>query len=67
LNKTLEPRHSELVSLKSNLVDLVWEKERPARPHNSVFYLDLKYSGMHPLHHCGRDYVFYCLSQENRI
>jgi hypothetical protein len=45
LNKSLEPRKSELVSLKDNLVDIVWGKERPAQPRNKIFQLDIKYSG----------------------
>jgi hypothetical protein len=45
LNKTLEPRESSLVSLKENLVDVVWAHERPARPKSKVFPLDVKYSG----------------------
>lgn len=45
LKKSLEPRGSELVSLKTNLVDLVWADERPSRPKSNVFPLDTKYSG----------------------
>ncbi|KAF8886119.1 peptidase M24, structural domain-containing protein [Infundibulicybe gibba] len=44
LAKTLEPKGSRLVSLEKNPVDTIWE-QRPARPHNPVFYLDEKYSG----------------------
>ncbi|KAF8886121.1 peptidase M24, structural domain-containing protein [Infundibulicybe gibba] len=44
LAKTLEPKGSRLVSLEKNLVDIIWE-QRPALPHNPVFYLDEKYSG----------------------
>lgn len=43
----MEPRKSTLVSLETNLVDVVW-KDRPARPHNPVFHLDEKYSGQQP-------------------
>ncbi|KAF8156834.1 Creatinase/aminopeptidase [Crassisporium funariophilum] len=44
LNKQLSAKDSQLVSLKQNLVDAVWE-ERPSRPANKVFHLDEKYSG----------------------
>ncbi|KAG1849688.1 peptidase M24, structural domain-containing protein [Suillus subalutaceus] len=45
LQKSLEPRGSELVSLQQNPVDIVWGKDRPPCPHNSVFPLDVKYAG----------------------
>jgi len=45
LNKSLQPRNSELVSLDQNLVDIVWAQEKPARPKSKVFSLDTKYSG----------------------
>jgi Xaa-Pro aminopeptidase len=45
LKKALEPRHSELVSLETNLVDVVWGQERPPRPKSKVFPLYVKYSG----------------------
>lgn len=45
LQKSLEPRGSELVSLQQNPVDIVWGKDRPPCPHNSVFPLDIKYAG----------------------
>ncbi|KAH9887305.1 Creatinase/aminopeptidase [Cubamyces lactineus] len=44
IQKALEPKESELVSLPHNLVDLVWP-DRPPRPANKVFPLDVKYSG----------------------
>ncbi|KAG2127897.1 peptidase M24, structural domain-containing protein [Suillus bovinus] len=44
LQKSLEPRGSELVSLQENPVDIVWGKDRPPHPHNSVFPLDVKYA-----------------------
>ncbi|KAG2145174.1 peptidase M24, structural domain-containing protein [Suillus clintonianus] len=44
LKKSLEPRGSELVSLQQNPVDIVWGKDRPPHPHNSVFPLDVKYA-----------------------
>ncbi|TFK61424.1 putative Xaa-Pro aminopeptidase P, partial [Pluteus cervinus] len=44
LTKSLAPKESELVSLPHNIVDQVW-KDRPARPANSVFHLDVKYAG----------------------
>ena len=44
IQRALEPKQSELVSLSQNLVDLVWT-DRPARPTNKVFPLDVKYSG----------------------
>ncbi|KIK04842.1 hypothetical protein K443DRAFT_675621 [Laccaria amethystina LaAM-08-1] len=45
LTKQLAPKHSKLVSLKENLVDVVWGEDRPSRPKNPVFHLDEKYSG----------------------
>lgn len=45
IKKDLEPKKSQLVLLKSNPVDEVWGTERPARPQNTVFHLDEKYSG----------------------
>jgi Xaa-Pro aminopeptidase len=45
LQKNLEPKKSELVLLRNNLVDEVWGTDRPPKPHNPVFYLDEKYSG----------------------
>ena len=44
IQKALQPKGSELISLPENLVDLVWT-ERPPRPANKVFPLDVKYSG----------------------
>ncbi|RXW19463.1 hypothetical protein EST38_g6388 [Candolleomyces aberdarensis] len=45
LRKNLEPKQSELVLLRNNLVDEVWGTDRPPKPHNPVFHLDEKYSG----------------------
>ncbi|KAF8120222.1 peptidase M24, structural domain-containing protein [Boletus edulis] len=36
---------SELVPLSQNPVDVVWGSERPQRPKNPIFALDVKYSG----------------------
>jgi hypothetical protein len=47
LQVSLEPRNSELVSLQQNPVDIVWGKDRPIRPRNKVFPLDVKYAGQH--------------------
>ncbi|KAJ8482967.1 hypothetical protein ONZ51_g5020 [Trametes cubensis] len=44
IQKALEPKASELVSLPHNLVDLIWP-DRPPRPANKVFPLEVKYSG----------------------
>ncbi|KAI0646631.1 Creatinase/aminopeptidase [Trametes meyenii] len=44
IQKALEPKESELISLPKNLVDLVWPG-RPTRPANKVFPLDVKHSG----------------------
>ncbi|KAH9948032.1 Creatinase/aminopeptidase [Amylocystis lapponica] len=44
IQKTLQPRNSQLVSLRKNVVDSIWT-DRPPRPVNRVFPLDLKYSG----------------------
>ncbi|KAH7924378.1 Creatinase/aminopeptidase [Leucogyrophana mollusca] len=45
LKKSLEPRKSELVALEKNPVDVVWGTERPERPKNQVFSLDVKFAG----------------------
>ncbi|CDO71158.1 hypothetical protein BN946_scf184845.g28 [Trametes cinnabarina] len=44
IQKALEQKGSTLVSLPQNLVDLIWH-DRPARPANKVFPLDVKYAG----------------------
>ncbi|KZV99641.1 putative aminopeptidase P, cytoplasmic [Exidia glandulosa HHB12029] len=44
LEKTLKDRRSTLVPLSKNLVDEVWT-DRPARPTNPVFALDIRYTG----------------------
>ncbi|EJF63579.1 Creatinase/aminopeptidase [Dichomitus squalens LYAD-421 SS1] len=44
IQKALEPKKSQLVSLSKNLVDLVWS-DRPSRPANKIFPLDVKYAG----------------------
>ncbi|KAF7797111.1 hypothetical protein EIP86_008303 [Pleurotus ostreatoroseus] len=44
LQTSLKPRESHLIPLTDNLVDKIWE-DRPARPANKVFPLDIKYSG----------------------
>lgn len=36
---------AELLGVKSNLVDLVWGDHRPARPHEKVSVLDIKFAG----------------------
>ncbi|EPQ53720.1 Creatinase/aminopeptidase [Gloeophyllum trabeum ATCC 11539] len=45
LKETLIPKKSQLVPIDMNLVDQVWGADRPARPKNKVFPLDIKYSG----------------------
>ncbi|KAG8895054.1 hypothetical protein FRB99_000792, partial [Tulasnella sp. 403] len=45
IKDALTPKKSELVSLPTNLVDLVWAGSRPSRPANKVFPLAVKYSG----------------------
>ncbi|EIN09077.1 Creatinase/aminopeptidase [Punctularia strigosozonata HHB-11173 SS5] len=45
LREALSPVHSELVPLEDNLVDLVWGADRPPRPTNPIFALDVKYAG----------------------
>ncbi|KIM69481.1 hypothetical protein SCLCIDRAFT_1207910 [Scleroderma citrinum Foug A] len=45
LRKTLQSRSSDLVALTQNPVDIVWGSERPQRPKEKVFTLDLKYAG----------------------
>ncbi|KAI0747142.1 Creatinase/aminopeptidase [Daedaleopsis nitida] len=44
IQKALQPKQSELVSMSMNLVDLVWP-DRPSRPTNRVFPLNVQYSG----------------------
>ncbi|CAL1708592.1 unnamed protein product [Somion occarium] len=44
LETSLKAKESHLVSLTDNLVDFIWE-DRPPRPANKVFPLDVKYSG----------------------
>ncbi|KAF8647224.1 hypothetical protein AX16_006843 [Volvariella volvacea WC 439] len=44
ITKEIKPKGSELISLPTNLVDQVWT-DKPARPTNPVFHLDVKYSG----------------------
>ncbi|KAI9061629.1 Creatinase/aminopeptidase [Trametes sanguinea] len=44
IQKALEPKGSTLVSLSQNLVDAIWH-DRPSRPANKVFPLDVKFSG----------------------
>ncbi|KAF8581277.1 Creatinase/aminopeptidase [Ramaria rubella] len=44
--ESLGPSGSRLVPLSKNLVDEVWGASRPLRPKNTVFPLDLKYSGV---------------------
>ncbi|EMD36821.1 hypothetical protein CERSUDRAFT_83841 [Gelatoporia subvermispora B] len=44
VSKQLKDRNSELFSLPENLIDLVWT-DRPPRPANQVFALDVKFSG----------------------
>lgn len=48
LRKSLQSRSSELVALTQNPIDIVWGSERPQRPKNKVFVLDLKYAGSEP-------------------
>ncbi|PSS29828.1 hypothetical protein PHLCEN_2v2669 [Hermanssonia centrifuga] len=45
LQTSLKPRESHIVPLANNLVDLIWE-DRSTRPANTVFPLDIKYSGV---------------------
>jgi Xaa-Pro aminopeptidase len=44
LQNSLKEKESHLISITENLVDQVWE-DRPKRPANEVFPLDVKYSG----------------------
>ncbi|POW11762.1 hypothetical protein PSTT_04999 [Puccinia striiformis] len=45
LSTKLEEHSAQLISLKENLIDIQWANSRPARPHNPMKILDLKYSG----------------------
>ncbi|KAG6334211.1 hypothetical protein ID866_4882 [Astraeus odoratus] len=45
LKKSLDPRNSELITFSKNPIDIVWASERPSRPKNKVFVLDVKYAG----------------------
>ncbi|KIP01838.1 hypothetical protein PHLGIDRAFT_32417 [Phlebiopsis gigantea 11061_1 CR5-6] len=44
LQTSLREKESHVVSITDNLVDQVWE-DRPSRPANEIFPLDVKYSG----------------------
>lgn len=44
LQSSLQPRESVLISTAENLVDQIWS-DRPSRPANKVFPLDVKYAG----------------------
>jgi len=46
LKKSLAESDSKLISLEKNLVDIIWGKNRPARPKSKVFPLEIKYSGV---------------------
>lgn len=43
--ETLEKNGSSLVGIQQNLVDLVWGKDRPARPSEEVRVHPVKYAG----------------------
>lgn len=45
LAETLEKNGSSLVGIQQNLVDLVWGKDRPARPSEKVRVHPVKYAG----------------------
>jgi Xaa-Pro aminopeptidase len=45
LAETLEKNGSSLVGIQQNLVDLVWGKDRPARPVEKVRVHPVKYAG----------------------
>lgn len=45
LAETLEKNGSTLVGVQQNLVDLVWGKDRPARPSEKVRVHPAKYAG----------------------
>lgn len=45
LAETLEKNGSSLVGIQQNLVDLVWGKDRPARPSEKVRAHPIKYAG----------------------
>lgn len=43
--ETLEKNGSTLVGIQQNLIDLVWGKDRPARPSEKVRVHPVKYAG----------------------
>ena len=45
LAETLEKNGSSLVGIQSNLVDLVWGKDRPSRPQEKVRVHPVEYAG----------------------
>ncbi|KAG8892041.1 hypothetical protein FRC01_014380, partial [Tulasnella sp. 417] len=45
IKEQLSPKSSQLVSIPTNLIDLVWGSNRPSRPENSVFHLPVEYAG----------------------
>eukprot|EP00055_Hartaetosiga_balthica_P007781 m.27335 g.27335 ORF g.27335 m.27335 type:complete len:610 (+) comp5932_c0_seq1:36-1865(+) len=48
MSKALCEKNIEIIGVKNNLVDLVWAEtgHQPSPPHNEVFVLDEKFSGM---------------------
>jgi hypothetical protein len=45
ISDALSAKDSSLVETKTNLVDHVWGSDRPKRPHEQVYELDVKYTG----------------------
>lgn len=45
LAETLEKKGSSLIGIQQNLVDLVWGKDRPARPSEKVRVHPVQYAG----------------------
>lgn len=45
LKSQLDAAGIHLVAIENNLVDIVWDKEKPSRPTGSAMPLELKYTG----------------------
>jgi hypothetical protein len=45
LKSQLEAAGIHLVAIENNLVDIVWDKEKPPRPTGHAMPLELKYTG----------------------
>lgn len=49
LKSQLDAAGIHLVAIENNLVDVVWDKEKPPRPTGPAMPLELKYTGEHSI------------------